>query len=334
MSDNQNISTQFEYFFFFLFNTQISIEDDNPLPEPESLKLDSRKQTVKQYGLHFEKDKRLFLRDAPVGEALDNWAVHLQQGWEDICQLYAEHFDNQEVAQNYCHQALFGVALVILDDGESVARHSVHVTSSAQDFPLLRFVKPPSMEFLFRIGKTGESKKACLHQFVPMTSNGRVSRKNLQLRLSPTPQLVPFELGELQPNPVFSVYGLSYGGGGQWKDAVEQVLVQKSLGNKPSLLATVFARLIMGQWQFQRMDEEARELRQTVQRLNNEYHTYAMQKGGIRPRCTSTRALGIQLQKMQSHKSEARLMMSRLGGALQTLDINGDNLANRLEQIQ
>jgi hypothetical protein len=334
MSDNQNISTQCEYFFFFLLNTQISTADGTSLEEPESLKFG--KQVVTQNGLHFEKDKRLFLRGESGGKTLDNWNVHLQQGWDNICQLYAEHFDNQEVAKNYCYQALFGVALVILDDGESVAHHSVHVRSQDKEYPLLRFVKPQSAEFLFSIGKAGDDKKAYFHQFVPITSNGKVSRKNLQLCLSNanTPQLTPFELGELQPNPVFLVCALSYGGGGQWKSDVWTLLSQKSAGNKPPFLVTVFARLIMGQWQFRRMDEEARELRNAIQCINNDYRVYAMQDGGIRPQCTRSRTLATQLQEMQSQKSEARLMMSRLGGALQTLDINGDNLANRLEQIR
>jgi len=333
MINNQNTSTNFEYVFFFLLRTKLSTDDGILLDEPKSLGFDSSKQMAKQHGVPFERDKRLFFREAPPNAPLDKWAVHLKQSWQDICQLYAEQFGSPEIAQNYCSKALFGVTLLILDDGESVAQHSVHVT--LQQSSLLRFVKPKTADFLFSISKDGDSKKATLHAFVPITSSGRAAPKNLRLSLTAEPQLKPLKPGEFQPNPVFLVCGFSYGGGdGHWKNAVEKLLMQTVPANRKALLATVFARLIMGQWQFKRMDEEARQLRSRLQPIINHYSNYANQDNGARPLCLRTRTLEEHLQDMQSHQTEAHLIISRLDGALQTLDINGDNLVTRLQQIR
>ncbi|EDN67412.1 membrane protein [Beggiatoa sp. PS] len=335
MVDSQNTSTHFEYVFFFLLRTSLLTEEGELLEEPSRLNFDSRKQTVKQHGIRFEQDKRLFLREATANQSLDNWALELQAGWQSLEALYAEQFDSEEQARHYCQKALLGVALLILDEGASVAHHSVHITSQDKDYQVLRFNKPQSEEFLLNISKSGEAKQAVLHQFRPITPNGRPMPKSLQLLLADEkPQLAPMISGDFEPNSVFLVCGFTYGGNDDWKNAVEQLLIQKGPANRPALLATIFARLIMGHWQFGRMNEEAKLWRSKLQQINHKYRNYANQDDGARPPCTRTRQLERQLQEMQAYQNEGRLLMSRLQGALQTLDVNGDNLATRLEQIR
>jgi hypothetical protein len=335
MVDSQNTSTHFEYVFFFLLRTSCFLtEEGELLEEPSRLNFDSRKQTAKQHGIRFERDKRLFLRETTANQSLDNWALELQASWQTIEALYAEQFDSEEQARHYCQKALLGVALLILDDGNSVAHHSVHITSQDKDYPVLRFIKPQSNEFLLNISKSGEEKQAFLHQFGPITPNGRPVLKSLQLLLTDKPQLAPMSSGDFEPNSIFLVCGFAYGGHDGWKNAVEQLLIQKWPANRPALLATVFARLIMGHWQFGRMNEEAKLWRSKLQQINHKYRNYANQDDGARPPCTRTRQLERQLQEMQAYQNEGRLLMSRLQGALQTLDIYGNNLATRLEQIR
>lgn len=338
MTDNQNTVTHFEYAFFFLLRTQFLTEEGKLLEEPKSLRSDRRKQTVKQYGVPFDRDKRLFLSDVPAGEKLDHWAIHLQQAWQQLQERYAHHFESEQLAQEFCQNALLGVALLILDEGATVKEHSVHVALQAdKEHQLLRFVKPQSDEFLFRIRQADSNKQAYLQKFVPVTHSGRAAPNNFFVHLSASekPYLAPLVPGEFSPNPVFLVYGFAYGGGGeQWQSAVEDFITQTDSANRPSLLATTFVRLIMGQWQFRRMDQEAKQLRACLQQTHHYYRNYALQDEGSQLPCTRTRTLENQLQDMQTQTNEARLLMSRLGAALQTLDINGDNLAKRLEHIR
>jgi len=320
MINNQN--TNFEYVFFFLLRTKLPTEEGTLVDEPKSLGYD--KQTAKQHGIPFERDKRLFFRQVPENALLDKWELHLKQSWQDICELYAKHFGSTlEIAQNYCSKALFGVTMVILDDSDNLAQHTVRVTSQEN----LCFVKSETDDFLFNISK--DNVNATLHSFIPKISSGKDIFKNLRLSLTAEPKLKPFKLGEFQPNSVFLVCGFSYGGNEQWKDSIEKLLMQTGPANRKSLLATVFTRLIMGQWQFKRMDEEAREIRSRLQPVINHYSNYS----NAQPPCLRTRTLEKHLQDMQSHKTEAHLIISRIDGALQTLDINGYNLVARLKQI-
>jgi hypothetical protein len=333
--ETQKSPASFEYGFFFLLRTSFLTEEGELLEEPSSLDIDSLKQTVFQHGIRFEQDKRLFLRQPKkANQALDKWASELQASWQALEALYAEQFDSKAQAHHYCQRALFGVAMLILDEGNSVAHHSVHITSQDQDYPVLRFVKPQSEAFLFNITKAGETNQALLHQFVPRTPNGRTCPKSLRLSMLDKPHLAPMIPGEFEPNSVFLVCGLAYGGSESWKDDVETLITQKGPTNRrPGLLPTVFARLIMGHWQFGRMNEEAKLWRSKLQQINHKYRNYVNQDNGARLPCSSTHQLEKQLQEMQTYQNEARLLISRLQAALQTLDVNGNNLATRLAQI-
>jgi hypothetical protein len=131
------------------------------------------------------------------------------------------------------------------------------------------------------------------------------------------------------------VCGLTFGGDQpSFQKPVESLLVGQGLSDYPSLLATVFTRLLMGQWQFMRIDWAADNIRALLQERNAFFMDYALKSHEVRPHCARTRLLERQLQEMHSLNTRARFAISRIQGALQTLDINGDNLARRLEQIR
>jgi hypothetical protein len=137
-----NNSSSFEYVFYFMLRTYLWKEDGSRWDEPPTLGFDPRKRTVSAEGIRFESDKRLFRRDVPAGESLDQWKKHFQLAWQDVCQVYSSDF---------CEKALFGVALLVLDEGETVEQHSVSIDVSDDQNSQLRFINPRYNKHLFRI---------------------------------------------------------------------------------------------------------------------------------------------------------------------------------------
>ena len=86
-------------------------------------------------------------------------------------------------------------------------------------------------------------------------------------------------------------------------------------------------------WQFRRIDEAAKILRPRLQAKRTFYTNYADENDGTRLVCARTGILADQLNEMQVLSNEAQFLSSRIQGALQTLDVNGENLARRLEEI-
>ncbi len=136
------MSNSYEYVFYFMFRTYLWKEDGSRWDEPPTLGLDPRKRTVSAEGIRFESDKRLFRRDVAAGESLDQWKKYFQLAWQDVCQVYSSDF---------CEKALFGVALLVLDEGETVEQHSVNIDVSDDDNSQLRFINPRYNKNLFRI---------------------------------------------------------------------------------------------------------------------------------------------------------------------------------------
>jgi hypothetical protein len=325
--------SHFEYVFYFLLRTYVPSADGRCWEEP-ALGLETTQRTVSQHGVCFEDDKRLFRRDAQPGEPLANWANCLIRNWQSVCRVYAKAFGTEKQAQAYCHRALIGVTLFILEDGDTLDYHIVKVDMAAPKTQL-HFVPSISEQPLFRIQLEGFNKTAYFYHFKPITSENQPFRGNLQLDLKNSPHLVPLDTGEFASNPIFGVYGFSYGGDvKEWKDGVTRLLIRRGTLNRTSLLSTLFTRLIMAQWQFECIDETAQNLRIRLQSQNNIYHHYAKNYGNAHINCTGTHRLENQLQKMNRLHSETIQMFNRLQRALQTLEMNAENLAKRLEQIR
>ena len=330
MNDSQE--THFEYMFYFLFSTYFW-RDNHRWEEPPLDDLD--KQFVLKKGVRIDEDKRLFRRDVVRGEPLENWGEQLRQSWQSISQVYTTAFADEKPAQDYCQNALLGVAVLILEDGEHLKAHKL--TIPVENGEALHFVPHHDSEALFHLNITDFAQTAICRRFQPETASGHLSRKNWALCLTDehSPYLASLENREAAPNPAFLVCGLTYDGGNEaWNTAVGSVLAGVKLSKHLSLLSTLFTRLLTGQWQFMRIDEAAQNIRNLLQDKNAYYADYAHQSNEVRPHCARTRLLESHLQDMHSMNNRARFVISRIQGALKTLEINRDNLAKRLEQIR
>jgi hypothetical protein len=321
MPDNPNIS--FEYVFYFLFRRYLQKPEGDFWNEPTGLDF------IEKTSSRFEEDKRLFRYDVER-EPLEKWEVHFRQSWQKLQEeVYQKAADDPEMGLAYCRQALLGVALVILDYGDSVAQHTVNIAVENERHRLLRFkVKNQS---LFHLKK--DEQVARFWEFTPMTQGGKpFSTEVMQFHETPTQLLLkPMALGELMPNPVFSVYGFTFGGS-QDNDLIDKLF--RAPSKRHYLLAAVLTRLIIVQWQFGRIDREVKKLLPDLRKDNVRYAHYANEFQDARPRCASTRQLEYQLQDMQTLSNKATFLTSRIQSALKTIDINGNNLARRLERIQ
>ncbi|MDM8565692.1 hypothetical protein QUF74_08575 [Candidatus Halobeggiatoa sp. HSG11] len=296
-------TSNFEYVFLFLFKTKLFTQEGILIEEPKN----EEKRSL-QTGILVDDDKRLFLRNGLQNST--DWQQHLTEGWLNICQYYAEQFGSVdepcvEKAKNYCQQALYGVAWLILDDGTDLEHHQDIIHE-------LQFTKTD--EVLFTIGDP--VKQTALYKFQ--------SNSNLCLSfVDDQPCFVPFTSGDFATNSVFLGAGFCYGT--QEHDAIEDLLVN----SKPVSLFKAFSLLIMGQWQFERMNAEADLLRSQLQPIINKYNNT-----GIIPDCISTKKLQNDLQDIQTNFNKVRILLTRFNGAFRTLDINASNLAGWLEQIR
>jgi len=319
MSDNPN---SFVYVFFFLFRRYLQKPAGDFWEEPTGL------DTMEKASSRFEEDKRLFRYDIDKAP-LKKWETHFQQSWQALQKIYQDKADDPEMGLAYCHQALLGVALVILENGDSVAQHTVNIAVQDERHRLLSFKvkKPP----LFHLKK--DEQVAHFWEFTPMTEGGKpFSTEVMQFQETPTQLLLkPMALGELMPNPVFSVYGFTFGGS-QDNDLINKLF--RAPSKQHALLAAVLTRLIIVQWQFGRIYGETKKLLPDLQQKKAGYANYADEFQDARPRCASTRQLEYQLQEMQTLSHKATILMSRIESALKTIDINGSNLAKRLQEIR
>lgn len=319
-------SENFEYVFYFLFRRYLW-RDNQRWNEPPLDSDPDKSNDVLYHGVRFEKDKRLFRRDVTRGEPLANWATHLQHSWQDICKIYAEVFGDSKLAQQYCQEALQGVTLLILDNS-SIKHHALSVP--VQGDSCLSFLPSYDTKPLFRLSVTGVDNQASCYPFKAETSAAEPLITPLRLVFDTSPYLAPLENNEAAANAVFLVYGFSYGG--EWSKSIEHILLNDF--SKQSLLSTVFTRLMMVKWQSTRIDLAAENIRDQLQLKNAYYADYLTSSQEARPKCARTRLLERQLQEMYSLNTQANFVISRIQGALQTLDINGDNLATRLTQIR
>ncbi|HIE03019.1 MAG TPA: hypothetical protein EYP59_22515 [Thiotrichaceae bacterium] len=342
-----NIKTpQFEYVFYFLFRTYRPISRqmaeqrwEDPLLDP----LLSQSPDVLKGGIRFEEDKRLFRRDVPAGQPLTEWRDYLNQSWLQIVQVYAEAYEDEQKAAQYCQNALVGVTLLILDKGQPSQQHTLTIPVDDSQIDQVQFSQPDASELpIFRLNIKDFHQTAACYRFQPLTSQGRACLKNLSLcfEAEKLPYLAPLQNTESAANPAFLVSFFYYGetvpdaNPSAWRTPVENILLGKGLSKHSSLLSTLFTRMMMAQWQFMRIHEAAKDLRNRLQERNRYYADYAHQSNEARAHCARTRLLEQQLQDMHSFNTEAQMVISRIQGASQTIEINADNLATRLEHIR
>jgi len=281
--------------------------------------------------IRIEKDKRLF-RYAPPPNAktdqlppLTEWEQHLQQGWTKIRACYQEAFQPQ---------AFMGVALLILDESISAAHQiECHTITGAATFKSAT-EKTPNEKILLKVihgfGEQMDSLKTpvTLEEFEPDYQTG-VDHIRWQIQLSETQpiQLLPMQVDESSPNPIFAVYGLAHGL--LPDEAAEQLQIFLCSG-KVALMARVLPRLIMQKWQVERLDIAAYQLRQPMDLKNDRYR----QVPDARLDCASNKKLERDLRAMTQMDAAAKQLLARLDAGTKTLEINRDNLENHLHRSE
>ncbi len=326
------------YEFYFLLQKNVDSKQ-----EPRSLSA-NQSNRIMQEGIPIDSDKRLF-RSKPFAsphlsddellhiEPLEDWADNLKTGWEKIQHVYTEHFSHQEVnateAQDFCRQALMGVALLIND-----ARVNSHKITASLRGTANQVVFKPDIG-LFQVNYTPPDNKgiaatAILNIFEPQFQAIQEDQHwQLQLDL-PVPQLVPIEMTKnsanptIAPNPIFAVYGLAHG---DLEEIGEKALQDFLISDEPAILVRVLPRLLIRQWQLTRMDFAAIQVRQHLQSCSKEHYQTNLP-------CLSNRQLSDSLQTMAMVNAETSLLLGKLHQAIKTLEIHHNNTKRWLRRAR
>ncbi|MDM8567499.1 hypothetical protein QUF74_17855 [Candidatus Halobeggiatoa sp. HSG11] len=307
MSDN------FEYVFYFLLRRSIFKSDGEEWREPDDDISGS---------MLFESDKRLFRFDVEQSE--QSWQYHYLQKWQELQNIYTDLGD--EIGRQYCQQALFGATMLIISPNDNVKQHVVDI--DLQDKQQLQF---KADKLLCKLEQSGVEQVGKLWNFVLKTQENKPFLDHLQIHTTDSELfLKPTSHAELQPNPVFSVYGLSFGGEINQKLAAR---LTSAPSNRHPLLSTIFTRSIISQWQFGRIDIESKRLKKQLQANNTKYSNNSQYQAD-NVHCISTRDLEQQLQEMQTLNNKLVYLNSRIQSANQTLEINSKNFARRLEILR
>ncbi|EDN70218.1 membrane protein [Beggiatoa sp. PS] len=156
-----------------------------------------------------------------------------------------------------------------------------------------------------------------------------VDRVRWQIQLSATQpiQLLPMQVGENYPNPIFAVYGLAHG---VLPDRIADQLQTFLCSGKVALMARVLPRLLMQKWQFERLDIAAYQLRQPMDSQNDRYR----QVPDARLECASNKKLELDLRAMTQMEAAAKQILARVDAGTKTLEINRYNLERHLHRSE
>ncbi|MCK5719610.1 MAG: hypothetical protein KAH84_06630 [Thiomargarita sp.] len=308
------------YEFYFLFQTKYE-----SWQEPSFFSNQLIQNNL--HSIRIDQDKRLFRYASPANEngqlpPLEEWEQHLQQGWKQIQICYQNRFKPQ---------AFMGVTLLIMDDSVTVHQIQCNTSTGATIFkPTTE--KVPDEKILLKVtDKLGTIRTpVTLEEFEP--NNYSINEKSnwqIQLSSSQTPCLIPMQVGENYPNPIFAVYGLAHS---ILPDEVAEQLQIFLCSDKVALIWRIFARLMMQKWQFQRLDIAAYQLRQQLDSKTD----YYQQIPDSDFECANNKKLAADLRKMAKIDAKAKQVLARLDAGVKTLEINSYNLdryLHRSEQI-
>ena len=297
------------------------------------------------YGLHengvkIDEDKRLFRRNF---SDIHHWQLHLADSWKNILQYYIDAYmetpprQAEIKAQEFCEMALYGIALLIMD--EDIARHQVNIPLRFDDKQHdLCFALPNPPTELLTVRDTDKQMPEIARFHVFSLANPPTS-DNYALKIADYhPYLAPMQPQPTANNPIFAVYAMQHSSGLDqfrpheilpWVDPFQNFLCVGSHG-QPALFVNVLPRLIMRQWQFQRIDSAAKNQRQTL----HKYNTIYRDKPDQYLICTNNRELERQLREIELMRTEADYMAGRLRQAVRTLEINRNNLERHLQATE
>jgi hypothetical protein len=294
------------------------------------------------YGLHengvkIDEDKRLFRRNF---SDIHHWQQHLVDAWKNILQCYTDahaetpSHDAEIKAKQFCEMAFYGVVLLIMD--EDIVRHKVNIPLQIDDEQHnLCFEMSNATTELLTVCDNDEQMPDIARLYAFSLANQPISSHYALKIKGNHPYLAPMQPQQTANNPVFAVYAMQHSSGLDqfhpneilpWVDPFQHFLCVGSHG-QPALFVSVLPRLIMRQWQFQRIDSAAKKQRQTLHKHNTRYR----EKSDQYLICTNNRKLEQELREVEDLRTEADYMAGRLRQAVRTLEINRDNLERHLQ---
>jgi len=326
---------------YFLFRTHLW--RDGELIE-ESFK--GRFDSLHQNDVKIDEDKRLFRRnfDPKIQtEGLQNWQQYLADSWKDILQRYTDAYAeiparNAEIkAKQFCEAAFYGVALLIMD--ENIVRHQVNISLRIEDEQHnLYFKQPKPVTKLLSVRDRDQqmSEMANLYAFA-LDSKPKLSHYALKFEGN-LPYLALMQPQPTADNPILAVYALQHSSGLSkfnpneilpWVKPFQDFLCVGS-DEQAALFVSLLSRLIMRQWQFQRIDTATHFQR----RILHEKNTLYRDKSEQYLVCTNNRKLEQELREIEQLHTDADYIKGRLRQAVRTLKINRTNLERLLQATQ
>ena len=254
----------------------------------------------------------------------------LATAWKMILQHYTDAYAEipplNDKARKFCETAFLGVVLLIMD--EDIKRHQVLMPHRMGND--LCFALPKFAPQLLTVAGEQMPDIAKLYAF-------SAESKTYALKFAGNqPELVPVQPEATANNPIFAVYAMEHSNGLSqsneilpWVEPFQNFLCVES-AEQPGLLNSLLPRLIMLQWQFQRIDIAAKFQRQTLHQSNTLYRN----KSDQYLICTPNRELEQQLREIEQLRTEADYLSGRLLQAMRTLKITQTNLKHHLEATQ
>jgi hypothetical protein len=326
------------YDFYYLLRTQVEL-DNGFQSEPFGF-LTADKPSLRQTGIPIDEDKRLFRSETFVESSQTGlpaqWLVQLKQGWAQVQGSYQEQFAKEglsnDQANEFCAQALLGVALLIAD----AQLDSYTITMPLQGSRTAdHVVFKPGQDLLGVVHQLPKDSDAARMPAPAMFARFESARRrkfvHWQLRLDAAkPHLAPMDMPtdtanpQVAANPVFAIYGLAHGELPE-AEAWPQQLQAFLLGGDAAVLVRVLPRLLIRQWQFSRMDLAASLVRLYLRKQSTHFNQAPLS-------CLSSRDLSLGLQTLADLDADTRLLLGNLQQAITTIEIHQRNLTRRLQK--
>lgn len=302
--------------FYFLFRTQLWREG-----QLEQEPFEGRFNSILEDGIAIDSDKRLFRRDF---RQLDQWQTEFKQAWADIVARYTATLPG-ETASDFYQAAFYGVIVLIMD--ENVARHRVEM--ALERGQQTAFVLPKQPALLFEVADRELEMPAPARCYAFEMAD----RQAYRLKIDSYPYLAP--LTSEAYSPIFAVYAVEHSNGlsnfGEilpWVEPFQRLMCAPAERGISAVLVRVLPRVIMRLWQFNRIDQAARQQRRRLQAAQSYYQQLSALQ------CESARALEAQFRELEQLRTEAEQVQARIHQALQTLKINRANLESCLQRAR
>jgi hypothetical protein len=328
----------FEYQLYFLLFTK-RWQGSQHIEEPSTF---PTRQVFSSQLLHrrMENDKRLFqVRHRPSTSIDFNINQWILTSWQTIRSHYrnsiirdtSEQLKPQYDAIEAADALLAGVALVIITAPEKKYPKLDLVFRDEKELALGLIRFEATEEILFQVNDLAGIMTQPA-QFISFNNNPvesiKTVRSNSDWQLHFTPQevsLSPIQHEEDQNHPIFNVYGLTLGVAPLEKRETIVAQLQDLLWAAETgdcVLMDLLTSLLMCQWQAKHIFTAATKVLYELEGKNASFRQWKNEQ----LRKTPLQKLQKDLQTMTELAAETRYMLSRLQRAIQTLQINADNL--------